>query len=395
MGELGAGQATVAASRGAVTTFAGGGKVFFIYRFNLWKTCAMIRGINNKRNRKGTDMLDLPTNTIAADMAVRHGDDIYAIHNNPADVGLFSRYAKVERVPIEAHTPSRAYDERDGIDYDVMSARPVEGYSALYNRATDSLLNVRPVSRHYALIPHEELFMRQAALLHESELPTDNVTVTDRIYGFGKRVHRTVVFHDLATVDRTRSGEADRVECRMDIFNSVDLSWAFQVFSGAYRDLCRNSLVFGGQKSYHQRKIHKGHISIDAMISKAGYGLDMWVNNKEQMDVWKASHCSSFDFQRMLKQTICRKKTKAAQHDEKLAINESKLNWLLERFEEETPELGNTLWAAYNALTHYATHLPGITARNNNRELEATRRNDEVRDVIGSSFWQGLERNCA
>lgn len=341
-------------------------------------------------------MLDLPTNTIAADMAVRTGDDIYAIHKNPADVGLFSRYAKVERVPIEAHTPiprSRAHD--DGEEYDLMSARPVEGYSALYNRATDSLLDVRPVSRHYALIPHEDLFVRQAALLHESELPTDNVTVTDRIYGFGKRVHRTVVFHDLATEDRTRSGETDRVECRMDIFNSVDLSWAFQVFSGAYRDLCRNSLVFGGAKSYHQRKIHKGHISVDAMISKAGYGLDMWVNNKEQMEIWKASHCSSFDFQRMLKQTICRKKTKAARHDEKLAINESKLNWFLERFSEETPELGNTLWAAYNALTHYATHLPNTTARNNNKELVATRRNDEVRDVIGSSFWQGLERTAA
>jgi|TARA_R100000030_G_scaffold76434_1_gene59403 hypothetical protein len=37
LGELGAGQATVTASRGAVTTLAGGGKVFFIYRFNLCK----------------------------------------------------------------------------------------------------------------------------------------------------------------------------------------------------------------------------------------------------------------------------------------------------------------------------------------------------------------------
>jgi hypothetical protein len=97
----------------------------------------------------------------------------------------------------------------------------------------------------------------------------------------------------------------------------------------------------------------------------------------------------------MLKQTICRKNTRAAKHDETLAINETKLNWLLERFSEETPELGNTLWAAYNALTHYATHLPGTTTRNNNKELVATRRNDEVRDVIGSSFWQGLERSVA
>ena len=333
-------------------------------------------------------MLDLVT-TNATNAAIRRGDEIYAIHNNPADVSLLEKYAKVERVPLEAGCPA-AWN-----DADIMTNRPFEGYSALYNRATDSLLDVRPVSRHYALIPHDSLFKKQAALLKASPLPTDHVTVTDRIYGYGKRVHRTVVFHDLNIETRTRTGKPDRVECRMDIFNSVDLSWAFQVFSGAYRDLCRNSLVFGGAKSYHQRKVHKGHISVDAMISKASLGLDMWTNNRDQMQVWQNSHCSEFDFQRMLKQSICRKNTRAAKHDETLAINETKLNWLLERFKEETPELGTTLWAAYNALTHYATHLPGTHKRNANKELVATRRNDEVRNVIGSSFWQGLERSVA
>jgi hypothetical protein len=334
-------------------------------------------------------MLDLVT-TNATDAAIRRGDEIYAIHNDVSDISLFSKYAKVERVPIEAQTVGI---ERDGVG--MIEPRKVENYSALWNPATRALLDVRPVSRHYALIPHDTLFEKQAALLAESPLPSDHVTVTDRIYGYGKRVHRTVVFHDLNTETRTRTGKVDRVECRMDIFNSVDLSWAFQVFSGAYRDLCRNSLVFGGQKSYHQRKIHKGHISVDAMISKASLGLDMWTNNRDQMEVWKNSHCSEFDLQRMLTATICRKNTRAAKNDEKLAINESKLNWLLERFKEETPELGATLWAAYNALTHYATHLPGTIARNSNKELVATRRNDEVRAVIASDFWQGLERNYA
>ena len=334
-------------------------------------------------------MLDIvPMN--AAEAAIRRGDEIYSIHKNVTDVGLYQKFAKVERVPIEAQTVGI---ERDGVG--MIEPRKVENYSALWNPATRALLDVRPVSRHYVLIPHDTLFEKQAALLAESPLPSDNVTVTDRIYGYGKRVHRTVIFHDLNTETRTRTGKVDRVECRMDIFNSVDLSWPLQVFSGAYRDLCRNSLVFGGQKSYHQRKIHKGHVSVDAMISKASLGLEMWTNNRDQMEVWKNSHCSEFDLHRMLKQTICRKNTKAAKHDETLAINESKLNWLLQRFKEETPELGSTLWAAYNALTHYATHLPGTQTRNANKELVATRRNDEVRAVLASSFWQGLERHPA
>ena len=34
--------------------------------------------------------------------AVKRGDEIYSIHNNPADVSLFSKFAKVEQVQIEA-----------------------------------------------------------------------------------------------------------------------------------------------------------------------------------------------------------------------------------------------------------------------------------------------------
>ena len=76
------------------------------------------------------------------------------------------------------------------------------------------------------------------------------------------------------------------------------------------------------------------------------------------------------------------------------SFNEAAYNGA-ERFKEETPELGSTLWAAYNALTHYSTHLPNIQARNSNRELVATRRADEVRTVIESDFWRGLEREAA
>ena len=62
-------------------------------------------------------MLDLVNQeTVAVDNAIKRGDEIYSIHNNPADVGLFSKYAKVERVPIEAHTPRRTYGGRQELD---------------------------------------------------------------------------------------------------------------------------------------------------------------------------------------------------------------------------------------------------------------------------------------
>ena len=181
----------------------------------------------------------------------------------------------------------------------------------------------------------------------------------------------------------------------MDIFNSVDMSWAFQIFSGAYRDLCRNTLVFGGQKAYHQRKIHKGDISPEAMIAKATNGLEHWTQNSEQMERWQSIGMSDREFADILKETICHKKTRAADVEAKLAINERRLNWLLERFNEEKAELGSTMWGAYNALTHYATHLPMSRESNTNREMVATRRNNEVRTVIDSPSWRYLEEVAA
>ena len=92
-------------------------------------------------------------------------------------------------------------------------------------------------------------------MVADSGLPTSNLEIIDRLYDGGLRAHRTIMFHDL---DAVVGNSDDRVVCRMDVFNSVDMSWSFQIFSGAYRDLCRNTLVFGGEKAYHQkRKAHQ------------------------------------------------------------------------------------------------------------------------------------------
>jgi hypothetical protein len=176
----------------------------------------------------------------------------------------------------------------------------------------------------------------------------------------------------------------------MDIFNSVDMSWAFQIFSGAYRDLCRNTLVFGGEKAYHQRKIHKGSLSPEAMIEKATLGLDMWQNQKDQMTLWRKSPLTDRVFAGILKDTICKKNTKAAAVDEKLSVNERRLNWMLERFSEEKKELGSTLWAGFNALTHWSTHLPDARDQGRN-ECKRYSRADQVRQIVDGALWRNLE----
>lgn len=323
----------------------------------------------------------IPIEEQAATRCKAKGGDIWATHKRIDDLSLYEQFGQVRRVPLEALTTT---------GQDIVEPVPVADYHALQNRATGGLLNVRPVGKSYALIPHDTLFKAQAEQLAGSDLPMDNVEVCDRIYEEGARVHRTIYFHDLQSRSTTLGGGDDVVRCRMDIFNSVDMSWALQIFSGAYRDLCRNTLVFGGEKAYHQRKIHKGAVSAEAMIGKATMGLEMWQGQKEQMTRWRNAGLTNQQFADILKETICRKNTEAAKTDERLAVNEKRLDWMLQRFNEEKQELGSTLWAGYNALTHWATHLPDANTNGRN-ERKRYQRNDQVRAIIGGASWGYLE----
>ena len=321
-------------------------------------------------------------------------------HKDYTDVSFYETYSKIKKVELDALIPVPNDDPDHGV---VTTPDRLYGYFGLYNSSLDKLLETRPVSSTYKLVPHHELFHEQAKILGQSDLPLENITVKDQLYKGGLQAHRTIFFHDLET---TVSNNKDKVLSRIDIFNSCDMSWSFQVFSGAYRDLCRNTLVFGGQKAYHQQAKHTRNLSTTALMTKASIGLEFWNNQKETMLNWRAKDMSLEQFGQILKQTICKKKSKSAELNLTNPVNETKLNYLLDRFEKETPDLGKTMWAGYNALTHWSTHTDEtIEVLNEKNQMVKIRsgkstadkpsvqrtRNDEVRTVIECDAWKELE----
>jgi hypothetical protein len=331
------------------------------------------------------------------DIVTNRNEDTYT-HHELSDLSLFRERGKVRRVPIEAVIPT---GETMG-DSEVMKTQPLDGYSGLINARTGELLNTRPVGKSYNLVPHDLLFAKQADMLWDSDLPTDHITVIDKLYDGGLKAHRTVLFHDLANDITSRDNKVDRVQCRMDIFNSVDMSWAFQVFSGAYRDLCRNTLVFGGEKAYHQKRKHTRNLAPEAVINKATIGLQSWRDNREQMQHWSSSPMTRDGFANVLAGTICKKKTEAAAAGQGSLVNESLMNRLLYGFNEERQELGSTMWAAFNALTHWSTHTDkgwtdeaGVERQGHRKNAQKhnvqRQRMDMVRTVLGSPAWKSFE----
>ena len=321
-------------------------------------------------------------------------------HKDYTDVSFYETYSKIKKVELDALIPVPNDDPDHGV---VTTPDRLYGYFGLYNSSLDKLLETRPVSSTYKLVPHHELFHEQAKILGQSDLPLNNITVKDQLYKGGLQAHRTIFFHDLET---TVSNNKDKVLSRIDIFNSCDMSWSFQVFSGAYRDLCRNTLVFGGQKAYHQQAKHTRNLSTTALMTKASIGLEFWNNQKDTMLNWRAKDMTLDQFGIILKNTICKKKSKSAELNLTNPVNETKLNYLLDRFEKETPDLGKTMWAGYNALTHWATHTDEtIEVLNDKNQMVKIRsgkstadkpsvqrtRNDEVRTVIECDAWKELE----
>lgn len=305
-------------------------------------------------------------------------------HSNPFNLDLFTQRAVFERVPVVAE-PS--------ID-DIVYPERMTGFDAIFNRASGEVVQMRPVPKSYQLVPHETMLQKQAEQIQDSELRNQSVKVVDRLFEQGKKAHRTIYFTDLTSEVKSRAGN-DSVVPRLDVFNSIDMSWAFQVFSGAYRDLCRNTLVFGGEKAYHQKRKHTRNLDTTAMTGKAMLSLDMFTSQREVMDNWARRPLSSRQFAEILEGSICARPARPSDKEGDRLVNKSLFNYMMDLFTEETDELGETMWAGYNALTHWSTHTmeKGISTQKQHDTQRV--RSGHVRDILTGDAWQSLELAAA
>ena len=301
--------------------------------------------------------------------------------NDPRDTSLYISNCVFEPVPILADV--------DGLPQEMPR------YFGLFNRSLGELLDMTPFKDSYNLVHHREVFEKQAEQLQASQLGGQRMRVIDRIFEGGKKAHRTIYFPDMTSEVNSRAAQ-DTVTPRLDVYNSIDKSWSFQVFSGAYRDLCRNTLVFGGEKSYHQKKKHTRNLDTEALTNKAVLSLDLFTNQRDQLNRWTGAGLSLNQFSDILADTICKREEKASDRFddvERPAVNKGLMDTLCDQYKEETIELGETMFAGYNALTHWSTHtLETKRSKKNQKQHDTQRmRSNLVRDVITSDSWRALE----
>ncbi len=229
--------------------------------------------------------------------------------------------------------------------------------------------------------------------------------VDDYVYEGGRKQKRTVSFPSLTKVME----DGSKVSMRSDIFNSVDMSWMYQAFAGAYRDLCRNSLVFGGQRMYHIKQKHTTGLNVMSTLKSISKTFQLFNENQELMQKMIDKKITLEQMAHILAGSICKKKNTSAQllgHDTKIDVNYKLLDYFIHLIRREENNLGLTAWNLFNALTHWSTHIDDTFERENEKtgkliECKTTRagsqehtartkREDKVREFMNTEEWNNL-----
>ena len=322
-----------------------------------------------------------------------HKEEMTRTHDNLMDVSLFD-------MPIKkVINPPITLPDENGVQTPTLMNDQV----IVYRPDTMEILG-RSRSNKYKIIEPSVLFQKHAEkVMEQPDLPK-NVIVTDSIYEGGRKQKRTVEYPDLTHVMPDNS----KVNMRSDIFNSVDMSWMYQAFAGAYRDLCRNSLVFGGQRMYHVKQKHTTGLNVSATLNQVTKTIQMFNENKELMDKMIKQEITLDQVAYILAQNIAKKKSGLSRYgiQQKVEVNKKLLDYFLYQFNKEKGNLGSTVWNLFNALTHWSTHIDDTFERENEKtgeikEVSMTRigskthtaqvkREDKVREFMNTEDWQNM-----
>jgi len=258
----------------------------------------------------------------------------------------------------------------------------------------------------YQLVNHVDYFAKQNdAIMDQDDLDWRNVKVIDNVYEFGAKVQRSIHF-----LEHTKNfGKNDAVCLRSDTFNSVDQSWKFQQFIGAYRSLCRNTLVFGGERTFHTKKKHTTNLDVSAVIGKASAALGLFSSNVELLDKMRSIPCDLEQARELFTKTIAARKPSVSEDQSKSYFTKTKLEYMLHRYLEDLNDLGPNLWLVYNCLTHWSTHTNETferesvdqkgnckivtlkTSKEGSKVWNVQRqRQEKVSQVLTSDHWQKL-----
>ena len=214
------------------------------------------------------------------------------------------------------------------------------------------------VGKRYKLVPHKEMVKDFTKQLKKKDVDLSDISVTDRIFEEGSKATRTIIWNNKRHNVGTKTKE-DWVNMRLDVANSVNGDWSFQAFVGAFREMCLNTLVFGGEKWYHEKTKHMAGIDTFASAEKVVETIKLFDSRMEDLKKWRTTPVEDKWVMNFFKFTLAQRKRKSYLLEKEIGkeISQRKLDYLMHLYENEIKSLGKTLFAVYMAVTHWSSHL--------------------------------------
>ena len=227
--------------------------------------------------------------------------------------------------------------KRDIFDF---HARPIEGYQEILDANNGNTFKV--LSDRYSITRHEEMLeIVEEAITASPEYgkPVKEIQTFDG----GAKMRSSYIFSEVEIT----IGDSDKLNPRIDIFNSYDGGWSRKIFFGAFRLICSNGLVVG-EKSLEYRTKHVVELDKEDVIKQIRFGMERLSEQKQIWNRWVDEVVLPVQYEIVMEQLPIGKRGMEELHQTVEVSSQLTLDDIKTR--------SLSLWMFYNILCQYATH---------------------------------------
>jgi len=225
----------------------------------------------------------------------------------------------------------------------------------------------KPVGKDYQLVQHPEAFKTADKIISQSGLDTTDMTKEFKTSHDGARAYGFYTFPQ----HREAVAVGDEIELQLLVRNSIDGSMRFAIEYGAIRLVCLNGMTALGSIGKFKRK-HTKYLNIHDAVEPLTNVIDVYHSSIETWKKWTGHKVTDAEAIKYIADAVATPEIK--KHVNSMIDNHpfnGDVEYLLwdrqfsrayqlkdvwGEYKKYRKDLGSTMWAVYNSLTHWATH---------------------------------------
>lgn len=227
-----------------------------------------------------------------------------------------------------------------------------DDYKTVINPDTNRTFGI--VKKDFKLVNHLDVFPSITKKM--ISLFGSNIEIIDTSYNYGAYASRQFIFNDI-THDLNKANTNlkvdDIVKMSLTIFNGLGGNASLGGIGHAFRLACLNGQV-SLKNMFKLIFRHTKNLDVSVFNHASGRIAECFHQQVKEFNIMRDISINYNDVRFILESTIAKVKEIKDQSKER---SNPKMDTILSQFDKEKIKLGSTLYAFYNALTHYSTHV--------------------------------------